>query len=306
MTARAFGPVGFGGAAIGNLYSAVDDETAAAAVHGAWEAGIRYFDTAPHYGLGLSERRLGAALARYPRDEFVVSTKVGRLLEPHPHPTARDPDFDVPGTLTRRWDFSAEGVRRSVAESLQRLGMDRIDIALVHDPDDHMDRALAEAVPALAAMPEVGAVGVGMNHVEPLLRFVDESAVDAVMVAGRWTLADRSAAPLLEACTRRGVWVLAAAPFNSGLLAAPWPADGAFFDYGPAPAPVLARARRLAAACERGGATLPQAAMQFPLRHRAVASVVVGIRTAEQARTDVGWATDPVPGPVWTELDAAY
>ncbi|WP_296370825.1 MULTISPECIES: aldo/keto reductase [unclassified Pseudonocardia] len=300
------GPVGFGGAAIGNLYSAVDDDTAAAAVHGAWEAGIRYFDTAPHYGLGLSERRLGAALARYPRDGFVVSTKVGRLLVPHPHPTDRDPEFDVPGVLTRRWDFSADGVRRSVAESLERLGMDRIDIALVHDPDDHMEQALAEAVPALAAMPEVGVVGVGMNVVEPLLRFVEESTVDAVMVAGRWTLADRSAAPLLEACSRRGVSVLAAAPFNSGLLAAAWPADDAFFDYAPAPAPVLARARRMAAACERGGASLPQAAMQFPLRHEAVASVVVGIRTAGQALVDVAWAADPVPGPVWTELDAVY
>ena len=306
MISRALGPVGFGGAPIGNLYPAVDDAAAAAAVHAAWEAGIRYFDTAPHYGLGLSERRLGAALAHYPRDAFVVSPKVGRRLVPHPQPPDRDAEFDVPGTLTRRWDLSADGVRRSIAESLERLGMDRVDIALVHDPDDHMEQALAEAVPALAALPEVGAVGVGMNHVEPLRRFVEEAAVDAVMVAGRWTLADRSAAPLLEACTRRGVAVLAAAPFNSGLLAAPWPADDAFFDYAPAPAPVLARARRMAAACERGGVSLPQAAMQFPLRHEAVASVVVGIRTAEQARVDVAWATDPVPGPVWTELDAVY
>jgi len=299
------GAVGFGGAAVGNVYSAVDDRTAAAAVHAAWELGVRYFDTAPHYGLGLSERRLGAALADYPRDEYVLSTKVGRLLVPHPNPTGSDlplGGFDVPDTLARRWDFSAAGVRRSIAESLERLGLDRIDIALVHDPDDQMDRALAEAVPALAELPEVGAVGAGMNHVAPLRRFVEESDVDVVMVAGRWTLVDRSAAPLLEACRRRGVSALAAAPFNSGLLTAPWPADGGYFDYGPAPEPVLRLARRMATACAEGGVTLPQAAMQFPLRHPAVASVVVGIRTPEQARADVGWASDPVPEPVWAAL----
>jgi D-threo-aldose 1-dehydrogenase len=304
------GPVGFGGAAIAGLYTLIDDATAAAAVDAAWEAGVRYFDTAPHYGLGLSERRLGAALRRYPRDEFVVSTKVGRLLEPNPHPTGSDRDaggFEVPDDLVRRLDYTARGVRRSIADSLDRLGLDRIDIALVHDPDDHMDTALAEAVPALAELRDrgvVGAVGAGMNHVAPLQRFAAHPDVDVVMVAGRWTPVDRRAAPLLAACAATGVSVLAAAPFNSGLLTTDWPPDDAYFDYAPAPAPVLATARRIAALCREHTVPLPAVAVQFARRHPAVAAVVAGMRTAEQSQTVVRWATTPVPEELWSAVDA--
>ena len=215
--------LGFGAAPIGNLHAAISDEDAAAAVQAAWDGGIRYYDTAPHYGLGLSERRLGAALTGRARDEFVVSTKVGRLLVDNPSPTGSDlrsGGFDVPDTLTRQRDYSADGVRRSIESSLARLGLDRIDIALIHDPEDFMDDALNGAVPTLIEMREqgvIGAVGAGMNFWPPLLRFVEESDVDVVMVAGRWTLADRSATPLLAACEQRGVSVLAAAPINSCL-----------------------------------------------------------------------------------------
>jgi len=297
--------LGFGGAPIGNLYVPVSDEQARAAVDAAWDAGVRYFDTAPHYGLGLSEQRLGAALRARPRGEFAISTKVGRLLVPNPAPRGSDLDgggFAVADTLTRIFDFSRDGVRRSLESSLARLGLDRIDIALIHDPDDHLDTALAEAVPALVELREqgvVGAVGAGMNTVKPLLRFVAESDVDVVMVAGRWTLLDRTAAPLLDACAARGIAVLSAAPFNSGLLAAGQPAAGTRFNYAPDPPELLASAQRYAELARLHGVTLPQLALRFPLRHSAVASVVAGMATPEQSAADAAWLAAPVPENLW-------
>jgi D-threo-aldose 1-dehydrogenase len=305
--------LGFGGAPIGNLYEPVPDEDAAVAVRAACEGGVRYFDTAPHYGLGLSERRLGAALRNRPRDEFIISTKVGRLLVANPVPTGSDlagGGFAVPDDLTRQRDYTRDGVRRSLDASLDRLGLDRVDIVYIHDAEDHMEQALGEAVPALIELREqgvVGALGAGMNYVAPLLRFVIEADVDAVMVAGRWTLADRTAAPLMEACADRGVSVVAAAPFNSGILASPAPGQDAQFDYGQAPADVLAFARRLATACDAAGASLPQAALQFPLQHATVPTVVVGVRSAAQAQANLDWVGSPLPASLWTrlaELDA--
>lgn len=302
--------LGFGGAQIGNLYTAIDDETAAAAVDAAWEGGVRYFDTAPHYGLGLSERRLGAALARRPRSEFIVSTKVGRLLVPNPSPIGSDlgaGGFAVVDAMTRRFDYSRAGVQRSLEASLQRLGVDRIDIVYVHDPDQHLHNAIHDAIPALIELRDQGviaAVGAGMNSWQPLLGIVSETDVDTVMVAGRWTLADRSAAPLLAACAERSIAVVAAAPFNSGLLAQPWPADDAYFDYGPTPANVLARARTYARLCAEHGTTLPHAAMQFPRRHPAVACVVAGMRNAHQSASAVEWASRTLDAELWAALDA--
>jgi D-threo-aldose 1-dehydrogenase len=301
-------PVGFGGAPIGNLYAPVDDETARAAVDAAWDGGVRYFDTAPHYGLGLSERRLGAALRDRPRAQYTLSTKVGRLLVDNPAPSGSDlaaGGFAVPDRLRRARDYTRDGVLRSLAASLDRLGTDRIDIGYLHDPEQHMTEALGQAVPALIELREqgvVGAVGAGMNFADPLLRVVRETDVDVVMLAGRWTLADRRGEALLAACAERGVSVACAAPFNSGLLAADCPEDGERFDYGPAPADVLDFARRLGAVCRAAGTTLPQAAMQFPARHPAVATVVVGMRTADQVRADLAWAGDPVPPGLWHAL----
>jgi D-threo-aldose 1-dehydrogenase len=300
--------LGFGAAPLGNLYHALTDDEAHAAVEAAWNGGVRYFDTAPHYGLGLSERRLGAALAGRPRSDFLVSTKVGRLLLPNPVPTGSDlgvGGFDVPDSLSRVFDYSRDGVLRSLEGSLDRLGLDRIDVAYVHDPDDHLDQAVEQALPALAelrAQGVVGAIGAGMNAVAPLMRIVGESDVDVVMVAGRWTLLDRSAGPLLETCLGRGVCVVAAAPFNSGLLAQHWPADGSFYDYGPAPDPVLAKARALARVCARHGITLPQAALQFPLRHPAVAGVVTGLRTRNQVQSALTWIMSEAPSDLWRDL----
>jgi D-threo-aldose 1-dehydrogenase len=292
------------------LYAPVDDATAQAVIDQAWAGGVRYFDTAPHYGLGLSETRLGQALRERPRDEFVVSTKVGRLLVPHPDPTGCDLSaggFAVPDTLTRRWDFSRDGVRRSLDESLRRLDVDRIDIVFLHDPDSHMDVALRQALPALAELRDAGvirAIGAGMNFVDPLARLVAEADVDVVMIAGRWTLLDRSAAALLDLCQARGVAAIAAAPFNSGLLARAWPTDDANFDYGPATKQLLAAARLAARVCDDFGTTLAHAAMQFPLQHPAVACVSAGMRSRQEVAEDVGWASTDLPVGLLAALEA--
>jgi D-threo-aldose 1-dehydrogenase len=294
---------GFGAAPIAGLYQAVSDEQARATVDAAWAHGVRLFDTAPHYGVGLSERRLGAALAG--RQGYVLSTKVGRLLVPSGEGGRDEQGFDVPAAFERVWDFSRDGVRRSLEESLERLGLDRVDIALIHDPDDHVDQALTEAYPALAELRSqgvIGAVGVGMNQGQVPLRFVQETDIDVVMLAGRYTLLDQSGLPLLDACAVRGVRVLAAGVFNSGLLATSAPAGT--YDYEPAPAEVLGRARRIAKICERYGVALPQAAMAFPLRHSAVASIVIGARSPEEVATNAALWDRPVPDNLWSELEA--
>ncbi|MFI6541487.1 aldo/keto reductase [Nonomuraea sp. NPDC050547] len=296
-----FPDFGLGGAPLGNLFTAVTDEQARATVDAAWEAGVRLFDTAPHYGLGLSERRLGAALAG--RDGYVLSTKVGRRLVPA-DPVRDDEGFDVVAAERRVWDFSRDGVRRSLEESLVRLGLDHVDVALIHDPDAHAGQALAEAYPALEELRAQGvvkAIGLGMNQWQVPARFVRDTDVDVVMLAGRYTLLDRSGLPLLEACAAKGVKVLAAGVFNSGMLATDEP--GGTFDYQPASAPLLERARLLAEVCRRHGVTLPQAAMAFPARHPAVATVVLGARSADEVRRNAALWAEPVPEELWAELE---
>lgn len=299
--------LGFGAAPIGNLYVAVGDEQAEATVDAAWQAGIRYFDTAPHYGLGLAERRLGRALSSHPRGEYVISTKVGRILVPNDEPRGSDlaAGFAVPDTLRRLLDYSAAGVRRSIEDSLGRLGTSHIDIALVHDPDMLVPKVIEETVPALLRMRDEGliaAVGVGMNYWQPLAEIVERCDVDVVMLAGRWTLLDRSGEPLLDLCARRGVSVLAAAPFNSGILARAEPSEHDMFDYAPVTGPVLRRAQDLAALCRASGVDLPHAATRFPLRHPAVASVVAGMAGPDQVRLAAQRVTQPVPEPLWQHL----
>ncbi|MFC4112516.1 aldo/keto reductase [Nonomuraea zeae] len=293
---------GFGGAPLGNLFEPVSDEQALATVEAAWQSGVRLYDTAPHYGLGLSERRLGAALAG--RSGYILSTKVGRLLVPAPSQGRRDDQgFDVSADLVRKWDFTGDGVRRSLEESLARLALPAIDIALIHDPDDHVDQAIAQAYPALAELRAEGvvkAIGVGMNQWQAPLRFVQETGIDVVMLAGRYTLLDQSGLPLLEACAERGVRVLAAGVFNSGLLATHEPSGT--YDYQPAPTPLVEKARRIARTCERHGVTLPQAAMAFPLRHPAVATIVLGARAPQEVTANAALWSSPVPDALWAEL----
>ncbi|WP_410821086.1 aldo/keto reductase [Micromonospora sp. 050-3] len=303
--------LGFGAAQGGNLYRTTTDEEFASAVDAAWEAGVRYFDTAPHYGLGLSERRLGAALRQRPRDEYVVSTKVGRLLVPSPDDAhLRDSDgFDVPATHRRVWDFSRDGVLRSIEASLERTGLDRIDVVYLHDPDDHWEQAAHEAVPALIDLRDqgvVGAIGAGMNQSAMLSRFVRETDVDVMMCAGRYTLLEQgAAADLLPAAENRGVGVVIAGVYNSGLLSRDRPPADAVYNYQQAPAALIERARRIATVCETYGVTLPQAALAFVRRHPAVVSTVVGVRNEAQAVETVRRSGSVVPEELWDDLAAA-
>ena len=250
-------PLSFGGAPIANLFTAMRDEDARGAVDAAWARGIRYFDTAPHYGLGLSERRLGEALRARPRDEYVLSTKIGRVLEP-----VRRRRLRRGGRLRRqgdgdrrRWDFSRDGVLRSLDDSLERLGLDRVDIVFIHDCDDHREQAFDEAIPALVELRAQGvvrAIGAGMNQSAMLTDFVRETDVDVHLLAGRYTLLEQTALDdLLPACEERGVRIVAGGVFNSGLLALPEPPDDATYNYRRAPrgaARARPRARRASAA----------------------------------------------------------
>jgi D-threo-aldose 1-dehydrogenase len=303
--------LGLGAAQFGNLYRETSDDEVVAAVGAAWDAGIRYFDTAPHYGLGLSETRLGAALQAYPRDEFVVSTKVGRMLVPNPgHEHEQDTEgFAVPAATKRQWDFSADGVRRSLDASLERLGLDRVDIVYLHDPDDFSDEAASGAIPALIELREqgvIGAVGAGMNQSAMLARFVAEHDIDLVMCAGRYTLLEQSAAQdLLPIAQERGVEVVVAGVYNSGLLSRRRATADAPYDYDRAPAELVGRANAIADICESHGVTLPEAALAFPFLHPAVSSVVLGARSRDQVESNLARHSAPVPDSLWRDLVSA-
>jgi D-threo-aldose 1-dehydrogenase len=299
----------FGAAGIGDLFRPVTDEAAFATVEAAWDAGVRSFDTAPHYGLGLSERRLGTALRGRDRDTYTVSTKVGRLLEPHPE-GGRGADlahgFAVPDTHRRVWDFSSDGVLRSLEASLDRLGLDRVDIALLHDPDHHAEQALTEAYPALERLRGEGvvkAIGIGVNQCALPARFLRETDIDVVLLAGRYTLLEQEGlAEVLPEAAARGRSVIVGGVFNSGLLTDPKP--GATYDHAPAPPHVLDRALRMKAVTERHGVPLRAAALRFPSGHPAVASVLSGARSAEEVRDTVDQLERTVPAAVWDGLRA--
>ncbi|MDI3420049.1 aldo/keto reductase [Streptomyces luteolus] len=310
MTALGSGgaELALGGAALGNLFRTVTDAEARATVDAAWNLGIRTFDTAPHYGLGLSERRLGAALRDRPRTAFTLSTKAGRILEPDPRSDGDDlhNGFAVPATHRRVWDFSADGVRRSLEESLARLGLDRVDTIYLHDPDDHAEQAFREGYPALERLRAEGTVtriGAGMNQSAMLTRFVRDTDVDEVLCAGRYTLLDQSAgADLLPAALDHGTAVVVGGVFNSGLLADPSPE--ATYDYTRAPRELLDRARKLSGLARRYGISLRAAALAFPLAHPAVTTVLVGARTPDEIRDAVAQARMRVPDAYWQEARA--
>ncbi|MFJ4036947.1 aldo/keto reductase [Microbacterium sp. NPDC090007] len=303
-------PLGIGGAQFGNLFRETTDDATRAAIDIAWDNGIRYFDTAPHYGLGLSERRMGRALGDRPREEYVLSTKVGRLLVDNPEGAGHldDDGFIVPATVRRQWDFSRDGIRRSVEESLQRLGVDHIDIAYLHDPDDHWDAASTTGIEALRELKEEGvvdAIGVGMNQAEMPTAFIRHCDIDVVMIAGRYTLLDRSAEEeLLPAALEYGVSIVAAGVYNSGLLSTPVVPEDARFNYSPAPRELLQGARDMAELCRDAGVELPDVAVQFALRHPAVRSVVLGARTADHVVSGVERSRVEIPEGLWERLDA--
>ena len=305
----ALSTLSLGCAQLGNLFREVSDADALATVDRAWQLGVRYFDTAPHYGLGLSERRLGTALRSRPRDAYVLSSKVGRVLEPVENVEGLDDaGFVVPATHRRVFDFSRDGILRSLTGSLERLGADRLDVVYLHDPDDHLADVLAEGYPTLDELRREGvvrAVGAGMNDAAPLARLVRETDLDVVMLAGRYTLLEQdSLDDLMPLCAERAVGVVAAGVFNSGLLAQPSPGLGANCNYREASPELVQRARAIATVCERYGTTLPAAALAFAGAHPAVVSVCVGARSAAQTERNAALSKRPIPPDLWAELKA--
>ncbi|WP_298747053.1 aldo/keto reductase [uncultured Serinicoccus sp.] len=310
-----FGRLGLGAANAGNLYTAMSDEDAVALFDAAWEGGVRHFDTAPHYGLGLSEERLGAFLRTKPREEFHLSTKVGRLLVPNEAFSGQGDPFDhfvVPATRRRVVDYSSDGVRRSVEDSLERMGLDRIDTVYVHDPEQHgAERTLPHlesAVPAVCRLREDGVVahaGVGTGTVAAARAAAAIGGVDLLMLAGRYTLLEQPAHPeLIDECASAGIGIVNTAQFNSGLLASPTPARDAHYEYAEVPEDKHRRAVRLAEVCAAHDTELPAAALQFGLQHPQVVAVVMGAATGDQVRQNLARMRAPVPEQLWSDLRA--
>ncbi|MGY4957612.1 aldo/keto reductase [Streptomyces nigrescens] len=300
-------PLGLGCAPLGNLYRAVPEEQAREVVHTALATGAGYFDTAPHYGVGLSEERLGRALRGHDRASYTLSTKVGRRLRPlGPGERAAGEGFvDTPARARVR-DLSRDGIRATLDASLTRLGVDAVDIVYLHDVEDQLREVYETGFPALAELRAQGvvrAIGFGMNHSAPLARLVADLDADVVLCAGRWTLLERTAAgDLLPVCARRGTSVVVGGVYNSGLLADPSP--GAPYNYVPAPAPLLDRARQLAACCAEFNIPLKAAALRFPFGHPAVAAAVVGAATPEEMAENARLFTQQIPDELWHTLVA--
>ncbi|MGC0249417.1 aldo/keto reductase [Pseudactinotalea sp. Z1748] len=296
----------FGAASIAGLYRPVSRDDALATLEEAWNQGIRAFDTAPHYGVGLSETLLGEFLQDKPRESYTLSTKVGRLLYDDPGAQDGTDGFFGAPKRSRIRDYSRDGVLRSLEDSLQRLGLDRVDTLFVHDPEDHMDAALDQAVPALAQLRDHGVIssyGVGTNYAQIASRFVAETSADRIMVAGRYSLLDRRAdATLLALCAQRQVRVQVAGVLNSGLLAEPGP--GAPFNYEPAPQWLIEVAQQMGQACARYDIALPAAALQFPTRHPAVEAIVIGPGRVATVRDTFAQLAVSIPDGLWDELEA--
>jgi D-threo-aldose 1-dehydrogenase len=296
--------LGLGTAPLGGWPTRISPEDGHATILAAWEAGVRYFDTAPLYGYGRAERWLGAALAELPRAQVVVSTKVGRVIRP-----ARPGEsqlFEGAGDLGTDFDFSRDAVLRSIDESLERMALDRVDIVLIHDPDDHIDDAAGDAFTALDRLRHegvVGAIGAGMNFPGPLAELVRRTDLDCVLLAGRYSLLEHDALEeLLPLLDERRVSMIVGGAFNTGILADPSP--GTHFHYVPADDLVLARARTMQDICRRGGVALGAAALQFPLAHPSVAAVVTGARSPGEIEQNARLISQPVPAQVWDELVA--
>ena len=304
--------LGFGGSVIGNLHRPVAEADAIAAVDAAWRAGIRYFDTAPLYGAGLGERRLAQALRPRPRDAFVLSTKVGRLLRPLPPNAPPDPDR-LPFEIVH--DYGYEGVMRSVEDSLQRLGVTQIDVLLIHDIDRYnhgpegeeqrFREAMAGGYQALVRLREQGvtkAIGVGVNNWQILVRCSDSGDFDCFLLAGRYSLLEQGAlANFLPLCQARGIGVIVGAPFNSGILAH-GARPGATYNYLEPPPEVSARVAAMERVAARHGVSLAAAALQFPLGHPAVTAVLPGPRSATQVDRAVAAFREDIPSAFWLEL----
>lgn len=299
------GPVGYGTAPLAGLFTSVSESEAATALQAGWDAGIRYFDTAPYYGAGVAERRVGAFLREQPRSAYRISTKVGRVLVPG-EPQPDDSPFVGEPDLVSVRDYSRDGVLRSLADSAERTGLDHFDLVLIHDAEDYWEPAITEAYPTLAQLRDegvVGGIGAGLNESATMARFLRETDMDAVLLAGRYTLLDRTAADeVLPLCQERGVGLIIGGVLNSGILADP--VEGARYGYQPAPPAILARAQAMQAVCAEYGVPLAAAAIQFPRRHPVVTTVLVGARSAAEIADDVALAGHDIPDELWQRLEA--
>ena len=313
-----FTELGFGGAPLGNLFAPIPEPEAEATLQAAWDRGMRYFDTAPLYGLGLSETRFGRFLADKPRDGFLLSTKVGRLLEPgRADDETRAKFVDAP-ERTMRYDYSYDGVRRSLEESLERLGLDRTDILFCHDVDvfthgsrEASDRRIAEFMESgyrafleLREQGVVRAIGAGINEWDVAEKLARAGDFDLFLLAGRYTLLEQAALDsFLPYCVERGIGVVLGGAFNSGVLAT-GAVEGARYNYEAAPGWVMEKTRALEAVCARHGVALPAAALRFPLAHPAVACVIPGARAAGEVERAVDTFAADIPAALWAELKA--
>jgi D-threo-aldose 1-dehydrogenase len=298
----------FGGASLGNLYEAVSNENAMATLDAAWSAGMRYFDTAPHYGFGLSERRFGDYLRTKPRDSYVLSTKVGRLLKPVPQDQVPNLGFVDPLPFNLTYDYSYDGIMRSVEFSYARLGLNRIDILYVHDigvythgvelTKIHLAQLLDGGLKALEELKSAGTIaayGLGVNEVEVCLEVLRRAPLDCILLAGRYSLLDRSAeAELIPLCRDKQTSLVIGGVFNSGILAT-GPKPGAHFDYGPAPQDVLDKVAAMEEIARKGGYPLAAAAMQFPLAEPCVATVLIGSAKASSIERNMALPGVAVP-----------
>jgi D-threo-aldose 1-dehydrogenase len=313
--------LGLGGTPFGNMYRAMEPEAATATIHAAFDAGLRYIDTAPAYGFGLSETRIGQGIAALPRAELTISTKVGYRLVPVDPAQQEKTIWDKPPPMRSEFDWSRDAVLRSIEESLTRLGLSSVDMVAIHDPDEsiflkprddpyghsHFKEAMDGAYPALADLRSQGvikAVGVGMNQWQMLCDFAEAGDFDYFLLAGRYTLLDQdSLARLLPLCEQRGVSLIIGGPYNSGILAT-GAVPGATYDYRPASPERLQRVQHIEAVCRRHGVSLQAAALQFPLHNPVVASIIPGMRSIAELEANLGFLRQPIPADFWAELKA--
>ena len=295
---------GIGTSPFGGLFASVSESAVADVISTSMEMGLNYFDTAPHYGMGSAEVRLGRNINHLPRSSFVVSTKVGRLIVPSEK--ADDPGWEnSTAAVERIFDFSAAGIERSLLESLERLKMESVEMVFIHDPDGAADQAISEAYPVLERLRAEGIVktiGIGITSNEIPTRFINETDIDVVLIALKYTLLDQSAgAELLPTALRKGVSVIAGGVFNSGILTNP--KAGATFNYEPASPEVLARAQKIEKFFLDRGVSLAQAALQFPMQHPAISAILVGCRSADEVTTNVALYNREIDSQIWREFD---
>lgn len=302
--------LGLGGASMGNMYTVAQDEVALDAVKYAYDTEVRYFDTAPMYGFGKSERLYGQALKNVPRDTFVLSTKVGRLIvDGKSTPETEETPFVDMTDVHPVFDYSREGILRSLDDSRKRLGIDKFDIVYIHDPDvnDSFQQALDEAYPTLDELRSqnvIGAVGVGMNEAKMLYDFATNADFDCFLLAGRYTLLDQIALQeLLPLCQKKNISIIIGGAYNSGILATGAVA-GAHYDYAPASSEIMEKTRRIESVCARYDVSLKAAALQFPFGHSTVVANIPGVKTRERFKENVSLMTDRIPADFWAELKA--